>query len=139
MSGLVRAAGAVVYSYRPDGALCILLISDRHGARTLPKGKLEPGESHEEAAVREIAEETGIVCTLERELARTRYRVQKKGLWHDKEVTYFLARAPYEPPVPALAEGITAAEWVPADVALATLTYDQVRDVLREALSLLRP
>ena len=138
MRGPVRAAGGVVYSYRPDGALCILLISDRHGARTLPKGHLEPGESDEDAALREIAEETGIVCTLERPIVRTRYPVQKKGFWRDKEVAYFLARAPYAAPTPALAEGITAAEWVPADAALASLTYAQVREVLRKALSLLR-
>jgi 8-oxo-dGTP pyrophosphatase MutT (NUDIX family) len=135
--GPVRAAGGVVYSYGPDGVLCILVISDRHGARTLPKGHLEPGESDEQAAVREIAEETGIVCTLERPLARTRYPVQKKGFWRDKEVAYFLARAPYAPPTPALAEGITAVEWLPAEAALNSLTYAQVREVLRKALSLL--
>lgn len=134
----MRAAGGVVYTYDPAGRLLILLISDRYGARTLPKGHLEPGESDEAAAVREIAEETGIACTLEQLIARVRYPVNKKGVWRDKEVAYFLARAPYTPPAPALDEGITTAEWVHPDGLVETLTYSQVRDVVRRALGMLR-
>ena len=139
MSELIRAAGGVVYSYDPEGALRILLISDRYGARTLPKGHLEPGESDEEAAVREIVEETCVVCTLERLLARVRYPIYKKSLWRDKEVTYFLASAPYSIPIPAIEEGITAAEWILPDEVLRSLAYAQVREVVRQALSILRP
>jgi 8-oxo-dGTP diphosphatase len=134
----VRAAGGVVYTYNPAGELLILLISDRYGARTLPKGHLEPGESDEQAAVREIAEETGITCTLERLIARVRYPVNKKGVWRDKEVAYFLARAPFTPPSPAPDEGITAADWARPEGIVETLTYSQVRDVVRKALKLLR-
>lgn len=138
MSGPVRAAGGVVYTHGPDGELLILLISDRYGSRTLPKGHLEAGESDEEAAVREIAEETGIACTLERLIARVRYPVFRKGAWRDKEVAYFLARAPYATPTPAPDEGITVAEWAPPDQIIETLTYAQVREVMRQALALLR-
>jgi len=139
MSELIRAAGGVVYSLDPEGNLRILLISDRYGARTLPKGHLEPGESDEQAAVREIAEETGVVCTLERLLARVRYPIFKKGVWRDKQVAYFLAQAPYTTPTPAAAEGITAAEWALPDEALHSLAYAQVREVVRQALGILRP
>lgn len=137
MSALVRAAGGVVYTRAPDGRLLILLISDRYGSRTLPKGHLEPGESDEAAALREIAEETGIVCAIEALIARVRYPVFKKGAWRDKEVAYFLARAPFAPPTPALDEGITTAEWAPADQIVETLTYAQVRDVMRRALEMI--
>jgi 8-oxo-dGTP diphosphatase len=138
MSAPVRAAGGVVYTYGPDGALLLLLISDRHGACTLPKGHLEAGESDEQAAVREIIEETGIVCTLERLLTRVRYPIQRKGVWRDKEVAYFLARAQHLAPAPALDEGITAVEWVPASAAAGRITYSQVRGVVRQALGALR-
>lgn len=138
MSALVRAAGGVVYTFGPDGELLVLLISDRYGSRTLPKGHLEPGESDEQAAVREIAEETGVDCTIERLIARVRYPVFKKGRWRDKEVAYFLARAPHVAPTPAPDEGITVAEWAAPDQAIATLTFAQVREVVRQALAMLR-
>lgn len=133
----VRAAGAVVHTHGPDGSLRVLLIKDRYGAWTLPKGHLKPNERPEDAAIREIAEETGITCAIERPLAQIHYPVYKNGVWRTKEVTYFLARAAYDPPVPATDEGITAALWVSADEALTRISYDQVRDVTRRAIELL--
>ncbi|NTU78556.1 MAG: NUDIX hydrolase [Chloroflexales bacterium] len=136
---MIYAAGGVVYSYDPDGALKLLLIHDRHKAWTLPKGHLEPGEVDEIAAVREIAEETGVACEIEHLLTRVRYPIYRRGVWRDKEVAYFLARAPYTPPTPATDEGIVVAAWVAPATALRTLTYPQVRAVVEQALSVLQP
>lgn len=136
--GLIRAAGGVVYTHDPDGALLLLIIQDRYGAWTLPKGHLEPDESDEAAALREIAEETGIVCSIERPLSRVRYPVYKRGAWRDKEVAYFLARAPYTRPTPATDEGISEARWVSPREALSSFSYSQVRDVTRQALAVLQ-
>jgi 8-oxo-dGTP diphosphatase len=46
----------------------------RHGDWSLPKGKLEPGESFEQGALREVEEETGMRCRLGRELEPITYR-----------------------------------------------------------------
>ena len=54
----VRSAGGVLARREADGSLSVLL-GRRGPLWRLPKGKLEPGESDEQAAVREIAEETG--------------------------------------------------------------------------------
>lgn len=134
----IRAAGGVVYSYAPDGSLQLLLICDRYKTWTLPKGHVEPGEDDETAAIREIVEETGISCVVERPLSRVRYPIYKRGVWRDKEVAYFLARAPYDPPTPAVDEGIIQATWVSPETALTTLAYAQVREVVRRALALIK-
>ncbi|SFJ09225.1 NUDIX hydrolase [Thermoflavimicrobium dichotomicum] len=87
------SAGGVVYRKR-DGQIEILLIRDRFGYISLPKGKIEAGESDEETALREIQEETGISGRVVEKLLTIQYDYEheKKGLIH-KEVNYFLVEA----------------------------------------------
>ncbi len=60
----VRAAGGLVWRRGPAGWELLLIRRDRHGANewSLPKGKLDAGESYLEAALREVEEETGVVA-----------------------------------------------------------------------------
>lgn len=131
------AAGGVVYSYDAAGQLRLLLIHDKYGVWTLPKGHLDDTETEQEAACREIREETGLECVIGPLVQRIRYPVQRKGLWYDKTVAYFLARAEYLTPAPSIAEGITQAAWVDPDQALSLVGYDQVREVVQRALTML--
>lgn len=132
------AAGGVVYCHDEAGQLRLLLIHDKYGAWTLPKGHLEPGETEAQAAYREIAEETGVRCTIGPLVQRVRYSVHKKGTWYDKTVAYFLATTRCVDVVPQADEGISAACWVHPTTALALISYTQVRDVVQDALELLR-
>ena len=87
---IVQAAGGVVS--RRDGAgrpEVLVIHRPRYEDWTLPKGKLLPGETHEQAALREVEEETGIRCELGRELASTRYHDRKGRL---KAVRYWAMR-----------------------------------------------
>ncbi|NNJ10008.1 NUDIX hydrolase [Chloroflexales bacterium ZM16-3] len=133
--GPIRAAGGVVFCDGPDGKPLLLLIRDKYGVWTLPKGHLEAGEDEADAALREIAEETGIDCELGDLLHRMVYPVFKRGAWRDKQVAYFLARADHTTPTPRLDEGIVDACWLPPGEALSRLSYAQVRDVVRRALA----
>lgn len=87
------SAGGVVYR-RVNGAVQIQLIEDRYGKISLPKGKMEPGETAEETALREIAEETGIAGKITDVLETVQYTYThpEKGEV-DKAVYYFLVEA----------------------------------------------
>jgi 8-oxo-dGTP diphosphatase len=86
----VQAAGGVVSRAGADGAIEVLLVHrPRYDDWTLPKGKLERGETHEQAAVREVEEETGLRCELGRELPSTSYH---DGKGRPKTVRYWAMR-----------------------------------------------
>lgn len=88
------SAGGVVYRRTPEHGLQIQLIQDRYGKVSLPKGKMEPGETVEETALREIAEETGLQGRIVEPIDQIKYqyRHEAKGLV-DKEVHYYLVEA----------------------------------------------
>jgi diadenosine hexaphosphate hydrolase (ATP-forming) len=111
-----KSAGGVVFR-RLSGCVEILLIEDRYGHWTLPKGKQEPGETDEETALREIWEETGIRARIVSPLHTVQYQYEHpdKGMV-DKEVVYFLAEADSWRMTPLLAE-IRGAFWLSPDEA----------------------
>jgi 8-oxo-dGTP pyrophosphatase MutT (NUDIX family) len=132
-----RAAGCVVYHYDTHGALWVLLIQDRYGKWTVPKGHLEDGESDAQAAMREVFEETGIRGELGPLVGQIEYIVHsKKGERRLKQVTFFLLRTTATAITLQAKEGIHAAEWLSPNAALARIDYPQVRDVLARALSM---
>jgi 8-oxo-dGTP diphosphatase len=118
----VEAAGGVVVT---DGRV-LLVHRPLYDDWTLPKGKLDPGESFEEAALREVREETGLRCTLGRELARTEYRDNKD---RPKVVRYWLMEVEggdFEPN-----DEVDEVRWLEAGEAARELTYERDRAVLK--------
>lgn len=73
MTDQIRAAGAVVRHPAEPSARVLLVHRPKYDDWSLPKGKLEPGEHRLQAAVREVAEETGLRVTLGRRLSPVRY------------------------------------------------------------------
>jgi len=130
-----RAAGCVAYRY-DGGALMILLIRDKYGRWTLPKGHLEPGESEAQAAVREVFEETAVDGVLGPLVTRIAYTVTKRGQPRPKQVAFFLLHAASSRAAPQAAE-VAAVEWFTPDAALALIGYAQVREVLAQAIELI--
>ena len=120
----VRAAGGVVLD--GDG-LVVLVHRPKYDDWTLPKGKLDPGETFEEAALREVEEETGLRCRLVRELPSSEYADQKG---RSKLVRYWLMEVEADVGfVPS--EEVDELRRLEAEAALSLLTYDRDRDVLR--------
>jgi 8-oxo-dGTP diphosphatase len=122
VSDRIEAAGGVVVR---DGRVA-LVHRPRYDDWTLPKGKLDPGESFEQAALREVEEETGLRARLVRELPPTSYDVSGRP----KIVRYWLMEVDDATPfVPN--DETDELRWVALDEALRLLTYERDRDVLR--------
>jgi 8-oxo-dGTP diphosphatase len=118
---LIKSAGGVV---EREG-LVLVVHRDRYDDWTLPKGKLEPGESWEAAALREVREETGLVCTLGAALGSSFYA--PGGI--EKEVRWF-RMAPTGEEQERDGE-VDELRWATVDRALSFLTYDGERALLR--------
>ena len=73
MDEVVQAAGGVVWRRRPGGVEILLVHRPKYDDWTLPKGKLDDGETPEAAAMREVEEETGLRCALGQELPPVTY------------------------------------------------------------------
>src|SRR5713226_5981640 len=59
---VIRAAGGILQRYTPQGDEVMIVYRKRHQDWTLPIGKVKDGESFQEAAMREVEEETGCSC-----------------------------------------------------------------------------
>ncbi len=105
---VVKASGGVVN----DGDDNILFIF-RRGHWDLPKGKIEVGESKKVAAIREVAEETGIGhIKLHSRVITTRHAFKHKGKRALKKTYWYKMEAPNQELIPQAEEEITEARWV---------------------------
>lgn len=118
---VVRAAGGIVIR---DGSV-LVVHRPKYDDWSFPKGKLEEGESWEEAAAREVEEETGLRCEVGELVGSTRYFV----LQGPKEVRYYRmagagdARAQNE---------VDELRWAPFAEARDLLTHERDRRLLEK-------
>lgn len=126
-AGNVLAAGAVLWKRGDDEELLIALVHrPRYDDWSLPKGKLEQGESHIAAAFREVLEETGVTAIFGPQLGELAYEVE--GV--TKVVRYWSAQAsqaPYLQPNPL---EVDALEWLSIEQARTRLTREGELSIL---------
>ncbi|MEO8695109.1 MAG: NUDIX hydrolase [Acidimicrobiales bacterium] len=120
----VRAAGGLVVREGSAGTEVLLVHRPRYDDWTFPKGKVDPGESDEHAAIREVEEETGYRCSLEAELPSTRY-LDNRG--RPKLVRYWRMRIVDGEFV--VNDEVDQIEWLAPAAARVRLTYDRDRDL----------
>jgi 8-oxo-(d)GTP phosphatase len=127
MSKAVLAAGAVLWRHNGDPLTpeVAIIHRPRYDDWSLPKGKVDPGETEPVTAVREVHEETGYASILGRRLAAVSYPVEQ-GI---KKVRYWAARTvggDFDPN-----DEVDDLKWLPVSEALKQLEYPHDRKVLR--------
>jgi 8-oxo-dGTP diphosphatase len=123
----VRAAGGLVVREAPGGGVEVALVHrPKYDDWSLPKGKLEEGESWAAGALREVEEETGLRCELGAELEPARYR-DRKG--RPKLVRYFRMLpldGEFEPN-----DEVDELRWAEPAAAVELLGYEHDRSLVR--------
>ena len=132
----VKASGGVVWRRAAgDGTLEVAVIHrPRYDDWSLPKGKLDAGESWEDAALREVREEIGARCTLGEELPPVAYR-DRKG--RAKVVRYWLMEA--RDGEFAANDEVDALRWLPPAEATGALSYPHDSELVAIARERLEP
>lgn len=122
---VVQAAGGLVV--RRQGGLLEIVVVHRPVQHdwSFPKGKLEPGETLETAALREVWEETGMTCDLLRFIGHTEY-VDRKG--RPKTVAYWIMAA--EGGFFSPNEEVDELRWLSLDLASRLLSYPRDRELV---------
>lgn len=126
----VQAAGGVLLRPGPSGAEVAVIHRPKYEDWSLPKGKLNDGEGFEQAALREVEEETGMRAELGPELSSVSYR-DRSG--RSKLVRYWLMRVldgEFRP-----GSEVDELRWLDADSAASLLSYEHDAALVREALS----
>jgi 8-oxo-dGTP pyrophosphatase MutT (NUDIX family) len=131
VSEVVRAAGGIVLRTAAGRFEVAVVHRPKYDDWSLPKGKLEPDETDEQAAVREVEEETGMRCALDGELPPVRYR-DSQG--RDKVVRYWRMHV-VEGSFSPTAE-IDELRWLGLEDARRVLSYARDRALLRSAVDL---
>ncbi len=130
-----KSCGALVFR-RFHGNTELLLIKHANGGHwSFPKGHVEPGETEEETALREIKEETGIDVIIDPSFREVISYSPKKDT--QKDVIYFIARAQNYDYTPQ-EEEISQIKWVEINRAHTILTYDNDKQLVNKAKQVIK-
>ncbi len=129
-----RSAGGVIYRHGRDGVEIVLAGRTHEGLWALPKGTPEYGETIEEAALREVREETGLGVEIVGDLGEIAYTFARPGVRYEKTVRHFLMRPDGTGSVELHDREYDRIAWFPAAEALRIMTHRSEAGVVRRAM-----
>jgi ADP-ribose pyrophosphatase YjhB (NUDIX family) len=122
------SAGGIV---RDGDTLLMVKVQNLEGQEiwTFPKGHIEKGEKSEEAALREVQEETGYKCEIDKPFERIQYWFKRDDILTKKTVNWFLMR-PLEKTGTFDPEEIMETKWIPIEEARRLAKYKSDKKIL---------
>lgn len=128
-----KSAGGIVFYWNKGGKPIYLLMSNRRGNWEFPKGHLMKGEKDEEAALREVREETGLsyLKIIKGFNYTITYKFRRNGRNIKKEVTYYLMES--RPEEVIISDEHIGFIWLPYEEAIKRLNYKNAKRVLSGA------
>jgi N utilization substance protein B len=128
-------AGAVVYA-REDDEIYLALVHDIFGHWTLSKGRVEPGENDEEAAVRELKEEMNLDIVIKEHLGENEYVANDPEDGKKiKRVTYFLAESGFTDIKLGTSSGLDDARWFKLRDVVSLNIYQDILHIVTSAIT----
>jgi 8-oxo-dGTP pyrophosphatase MutT (NUDIX family) len=125
---VIEAAGGLLWRDSPRGSELLVVHRARYGDWTLPKGKRQPGERWQEAAVREVREETGCQAQVTGFAGSVSYSVRGVPkvvlFWHMTPI----GNSDFHP-----SEEVAEVHWLTLEKAIERLTYPGERSLLRDS------
>ena len=134
----LSAGGAVVHEDQVIVVVPVKRDAQHRRVLVLPKGHLDEGETEEDAAAREVTEETGVIAELIDKLGDVEYSYDRRGRRRNKRVAFYL----FEYRSGRLEDHdqeIEEARWMALEKAARELTYPGEREIVRRALSRVSP
>jgi len=130
------SAGGVAYRRGREGIEVVLCGRTSEGIWGLPKGTPDAGESLEEAAVREVGEETGLRVAIGAKIDTIEYWFAREGVRYHKFVHHYLM-VPTGGSLEDHDWEYDRVEWLPVEEACKTMSYANEVEVVRKAVALI--
>lgn len=131
----ISAGGVVVFGN------AILLLRKYNGDWVLPKGRVEKDEQLQEAALREVKEETGVEAEIERYLGEIHYTYKEN--WDEtnrihKTVHWYMMKSKNMETVPQKEEGFVDAKYIHMDKSIEIAKYHDEREIIKVAVNYMK-
>jgi len=129
----VKACGGIVRKIEGQNQFILLIRKKNSTLWTLPKGHLENNESDQITALREVKEETGYICNIEKKAGEIQYQYHKDGQNFLEKVIYFVM-VPLKDTNNYDTEEIEEIRWVKIEEARNLLFYNNEKEIVQNLI-----